>query len=186
VPEAPDEFTTPSGRRLRAGRPGQKTFTQDEFDQALAAALKDREQEAIARGLQQALAVLEEQVEQIGKRLDRAIDELRTDLKRREDGWRKRLQEVSEEMEERAAAFRLADVGPFEAGKLPDLMRWWATNEPVVRVMVQRQLAATVTRDQESHEWTWRNLRWGLLAAFMVAGGAFFGAIDTIVHLVVK
>src|SRR5205807_10196269 len=105
------------------------------------------QQNATTQELRKSQAELEGRISQIGDDVQKSIKSLKDEILKQQQEIARTAEEARAWTAERTEQFRLADLGEFEMGKFPDLLRWWARNEPILSVIVARSMAESVVRE---------------------------------------
>jgi hypothetical protein len=183
-PPIPDEASGLSDRPLRGRRQrpdGPKVYSEEEFNARVAEVIRERDRQATTKELQKAQSELVGRINQLSEDLQKTIREFREELVLRQGDLQRKHNEMQEEIEERTKQFRLMDLGPFEAGKFPDLLRWWARNEPIMTLLVARAVAESAVQDKEHSERTTRYYQTAIYASIATVVATVVTVIEWLV-----
>src|ERR1700752_1144802 len=149
-PPAEGESSLEGRRTPRRTEPSlsPKIYSEEDFNRRLAEIRRVDQQNATTQELRKAQQELESRIAQIGNEVQQSVKALKDEVLRQQEEIAKAAEEARSAVIERTEQFRLADLGEFEMGKFPDLLRWWARNEPILSVLVARAMAESVVRDK--------------------------------------
>jgi hypothetical protein len=165
-------------RRQSQSEPTPKVYSEEDFNRRLAEVRRVDQQNATTAELRKSQSELESRISQIGIDVQTSIKSLKGEILKQQEEISKSAEEARLWTVERTEQFRLADLGEFEMGKFPDLLRWWARNEPILSVLVARSMAESVVREKGKEELERRHYTVVTVATLLAVGGTFIGILE--------